>query len=87
MRKQQVLIRPRETEPTETSAPVSGCHHRWIVETPRGPASKGVCAVCHVERLFPNYIEDPYPHTDWIREVSSLGDGWKHGAAAAGGKE
>lgn len=87
MRRQQVLTRPREAQPAAASAPVSGCHHRWIVETPRGPASKGVCAVCHVERLFPNYIEDPYPHTDWIREVSSLGDGWKQGAAAAGGKE
>ncbi|MBI4308588.1 MAG: hypothetical protein HY684_07275 [Chloroflexi bacterium] len=73
MRKQQVAVKPREKRGGEAAVSTSTCRHRWIVETPRGSASKGVCALCHVERLFPNYIEDPYPHSDWIQEVASLG--------------
>lgn len=74
MKRQAFAVKPQERGRGEAAA-TSSCRHRWVVETPHGPASKGVCAFCHVERLFPNYIEDPYPRSDWVREVAGLGEG------------
>jgi len=30
------------------------CIHWWLVETPRGPTSKGVCKLCGAEKEFPS---------------------------------
>ena len=30
------------------------CRHHWIIETPTGPVSKGVCKLCGEERDFEN---------------------------------
>ena len=30
------------------------CHHYWIIESPRGPISRGVCKHCGEEREFNN---------------------------------
>jgi len=30
------------------------CTHHWIIETPNGPISKGVCKLCGEEREFSN---------------------------------
>lgn len=35
-------------EATET------CRHHWIIETPNGPFSRGVCKLCGEERDFEN---------------------------------
>lgn len=32
--------------------------HRWIIETPNGPESRGVCKVCKVEKAFRNWIAE-----------------------------
>lgn len=34
------------------------CCHRWSVETPNGPKSKGICKLCGMVKFFNNYIED-----------------------------
>ena len=34
------------------------CHHRWVVEGPEGPISKGVCKLCGAEKGFKNYFRD-----------------------------
>jgi len=36
-----------------------GCAHYWIIESPQGPVSKGVCKYCGAVSEFMNYV--PYP--------------------------
>ena len=33
------------------------CQHHWLIESPNGPVSKGVCRLCGAEREFQNYTE------------------------------
>lgn len=47
----------------EKIAPV--CAHRWVIETPNGETSRGVCRTCGAEKEFPNSAEDGL----WEREV------------------
>ena len=35
----------------------SVCQHHWMLESPAGPVSRGVCRVCGEERDFLNYID------------------------------
>jgi len=32
--------------------------HRWRIEEPNGPTSKGVCKVCGAEKEFKNWLAD-----------------------------
>lgn len=34
-----------------------GCQHQWLIDSPNGPSSNGVCRVCGEHREFLNYIE------------------------------
>jgi hypothetical protein len=34
------------------------CKHRWIIETPHGATSRGVCKRCGTTKRFPNAAED-----------------------------
>jgi hypothetical protein len=33
-------------------------YHRWRIEEPNGPISRGVCKVCGVEKQFKNWLSD-----------------------------
>jgi len=47
-----------EVESTATAvvdAPV--CGHQWMIDSPNGPQSRGVCRLCGAERSFQNFIE------------------------------
>ena len=33
------------------------CEHYWLIESPNGPTSAGVCQVCGETRDFANYLE------------------------------
>ena len=35
----------------------SGCTHHWIIPTPNGRQSVGVCKLCKDSRIFPNSFE------------------------------
>ena len=38
-----------------------GCKHFWLIDTPSGPVSRGVCKVCGVVKEFKNYLDTtPY---------------------------
>ena len=39
----------------------SGCQHHWVLDTPKGPVSKGACRSCGEERDFPTHIEGSWP--------------------------
>ena len=32
------------------------CRHYWLIETPKGPISRGVCKLCGVEKDFYNSV-------------------------------
>jgi len=33
------------------------CRHYWVIETPTGPTSPGLCRLCGERREFKNYLE------------------------------
>ena len=35
----------------------SQCRHHWLIDSPGGPTSKGVCRLCGTERQFRKYLE------------------------------
>ena len=34
------------------------CQHRWVIETPHGKTSRGLCKRCGSSKRFPNAQED-----------------------------
>jgi hypothetical protein len=52
---------------------VGECTHHWVIESPSGPASRGLCKLCGAEREFRNYLENsPYWEDDvYLGQVSS----------------
>lgn len=36
----------------------SRCQHRWVIETPHGATSRGLCKRCGATKRFPNAAED-----------------------------
>ncbi len=51
-----------ELEVIEETGP--RCPHFWVIETPSGPTSSGVCRICGEGRSFMNYIESSYWEDD-----------------------
>jgi len=44
------------------------CIHYWIIETARGPTSRGVCKYCGEEKEFIN----SWPDSLWEGDISTL---------------
>ena len=44
------------------------CSHHWLIESAKGPTSKGVCKYCGSEREFLNYWRGFF----WEDDVSML---------------
>ena len=42
------------------------CRHYWIIESPNGPTSRGVCKLCGAEKEFQN----SFPELLWERDRS-----------------
>lgn len=40
---------------------LSDCTHHWVIESPHGPVSAGVCKLCNAEREFRNSL----PYNGW----------------------
>ncbi|MBI2936260.1 MAG: hypothetical protein HYY31_05585 [Chloroflexi bacterium] len=41
------------------------CRHYWVIETPTGPVSEGICKLCGEQRKFKNYLDTtPYREDD-----------------------
>lgn len=55
----------RERQKTETKPK---CTHYWVIESPQGPTSRGVCKLCGAVSEFSNYV--PYP--TWEGRVTRL---------------
>ena len=61
-----VLTLTRETAvvpevESKGSATTSTCCHHWVIDSPNGQFSKGVCKNCHEEKLFRNSLRDTNP--------------------------
>jgi hypothetical protein len=66
---------PQEANPT--------CAHHWVIATPNGETSQGVCKICGLERQFPNSAEDwlwerNVPQSRWTgrADPKSINDGY-----------
>ena len=35
------------------------CRHHWVIESPHGPISKGICRICGDEKGFRNSLDTP----------------------------
>lgn len=47
----------------ETTIAIDTDHaHRWVIDEPNGPVSRGVCKVCKAEKPFKNWLSE----TDFI---------------------
>ena len=55
---------------------VSSCRHQWLIDTPDGPSSKGVCRICGENKQFQNYIEGSTWGYDISLEHLSGGSGF-----------
>jgi len=53
--------------PTDANTELLECPHHWVIDTPQGPVSHGLCKRCGEEREFQNYLESPPP---WEEDVS-----------------
>ncbi len=47
------VSKPRPDEGQESSE----CKHHWLIESPQGPVSRGICQLCDATREFKNYID------------------------------
>lgn len=57
--------KPEGNEKTERR--VNGdCRHHWIIESPKGPTSCGVCKYCGLRKVFENYV----PVSSWGEDSS-----------------
>ncbi|MCJ7509946.1 MAG: hypothetical protein MUP14_03550 [Dehalococcoidia bacterium] len=57
------------TEPDEvTTEP--GCHHHWLIESPHGPTSMGICKLCGEQKEFRNSASDLLWEDEPLSELS-----------------
>ena len=42
----------------------SQCNHYWVIESPRGPTSSGICKFCGTRKEFDNWGPDSFRYGD-----------------------
>lgn len=48
------------------------CCHYWVIETPNGSNSRGICKFCKEERLFNNSVDRYFIKKRGERRVTAL---------------
>jgi hypothetical protein len=51
------------------------CRHHWVIESPHGATSHGICKICGEERDFQNSASDTLWEGDPMRSISRMGGG------------
>ena len=51
---------------TEIESEVQECNHQWLIDSPNGPTSEGVCLACGKKSQFKNSM----PISGWDRSGS-----------------
>ncbi len=59
-----VVMRRKFAATLERPVVHEGCQHYWLIASPRGPNSRGVCQVCGAERDFQNFGPDLWREGD-----------------------
>lgn len=52
---------------------LSTCRHHWVIDSPSGPVSKGICRLCGEERGFKNFLEGSSWDDFTLEQVSTGG--------------
>ncbi|MDE3096673.1 MAG: hypothetical protein KGK07_11835 [Chloroflexota bacterium] len=65
-----------ETTTREPATPAV-CAHHWVIASPNGATSRGVCKRCGLEKDFPNSAEDylwerDVPQSRWTGRADSV---------------
>ncbi len=53
---------------SRSESTASECRHHWVIDSARGPVSRGNCVTCGIEKEFKNYLEA----TPWGEDPSPL---------------
>ena len=48
----------------------SGCRHHWLIESPQGPTSMGICKLCGAQKEFRNSASDLLWEDEPLSELS-----------------
>ena len=60
------MVNRTEAKPKEKRSRNRKCQHYWIIDTPKGPVSRGVCKYCGAAKEFQNYWQG----STWERDTS-----------------
>jgi hypothetical protein len=66
----KVKTRPKVEVAPEQPVARDKCRHYWIIESPNGPTSRGVCKLCGAEKEFQNF----FPYSVWEGNLPALLD-------------
>jgi hypothetical protein len=44
------------------------CNHHWVIDSPEGPVSTGICKFCGATKEFTNYL----PYSSWDDDGSKF---------------
>ena len=58
------------TQP-EAATKESRCRHHWLIESPHGPTSMGICKLCGAQKEFRNSASDLLWEDNPLSELSS----------------
>jgi hypothetical protein len=64
---EQIFQEATEDEPV--------CRHHWVIESPHGATSHGICKICGEGREFQNSASDTLWEGDPMRSISRMGGG------------
>jgi hypothetical protein len=64
------MRRAAVTQPEEAVKDDSGCRHHWLIESPHGPTSLGVCKLCGARKEFRNSVADLLWEYEPLAELS-----------------
>ncbi|KPJ48208.1 MAG: hypothetical protein AMJ38_05815 [Dehalococcoidia bacterium DG_22] len=56
-------------EPDEATKE-AGCRHHWLIESPQGPTSMGICKLCGAQKEFRNSASDLLWEDEPLSELS-----------------
>jgi len=64
-----------KAEPEEKRVAEGHCTHYWIIASPDGPTSRGICKYCGAEKEFKNYVPYPNPKREDDMTTANHGSG------------
>ena len=72
-----------DVEQTQEELQEPTCRHHWVIESPHGATSSGVCKRCHAVREFRNSSSDAIWEGDPMVSINKMGGSAKRPAVVA----